>query len=109
MRIVLMHDDYDEDHLKEVIEEMKKLGAPQIHAVYDEAHNQWQALEGCHRLRATKILGLTPTIIPVEYSDDSIYTVVNYDNGDEYTIAEIVDSCFNNHFIDFGIKDENID
>ncbi len=106
MRIVLVHNYYDKDHLKEVVEKMKKLSAPQIHAVLDEAHNQWQALEGCHRLRAAEILGLTPIIIPVEYSDDSIYTVVTYDGGDEYTIAEIVDGCYNNYSIDFTENEE---
>ena len=69
MYIALVHDHYSEEHLAEVIEEMKKLGAPKIRAVWMECYDHWAALEGCHRIRAAKELGLTPEIIELDYDD----------------------------------------
>ena len=61
-KIALLHNHFDQDHLNQVVEEMKKLGAPTIR-VYDCGFdNIYQALEGCHRLRACEILNLTPVL-----------------------------------------------
>ena len=86
MRIALVHIHYDEDHLAQVIEEMKQLGAPKIHAVWMDCYGHWAALEGCHRIRAAKALGLTPEIIEVEYSDEMASTVPGYDGDEDYPI-----------------------
>lgn len=62
MRISLFHNHYNEQHLKEVKQEMTRKGAPVIRAIYSEVYGEWMAVEGCHRLRAAAQLGLTPTI-----------------------------------------------
>ena len=68
MKIVLLHNHYDEKHLIKVIAEMKTLGAPTIKA-YDLGFDDLvQAIEGCHRLRACETLGIEPVI---EWIDDT--------------------------------------
>lgn len=66
MKIILLHNHYSEEHLEEVMKEMKTKGAPVIR-VYDLWDDMVQAIEGCHRLRACDILGIEPII---EYIDD---------------------------------------
>lgn len=61
--ILLVHDHFNETHLESVKREMLILGAPVIRAV--ENGEEWIALEGCHRIRAAKALGLVPVIEPV--------------------------------------------
>ena len=100
MKIILVHDDYDEQHLIAVKNEMQTLGAPKIHAVWMECYCAWQALEGCHRIRAAKELGLTPIIIPVEWSETrQVAEFVDFDN--DSTIEELCDRCYNCVQIDF--------
>jgi hypothetical protein len=94
MRIALVHNHYDEGHLAEVIEEMKTLGAPTIKAVWMEVYNHWAALEGCHRIRAAKALGLTPEIDEVEYSDDPC-------DVEGMTVEEVADSSRESDVIEF--------
>lgn len=95
MKIALVHNHYDEKHLQEVIEEMKTLGAPKVHAVWMECYGHWAALEGCHRLRAAQQLGLTPEIIEVEYSDEMVSSLPCFDGYDDYMISEICDASHN--------------
>jgi hypothetical protein len=59
MKIALAHNPYNMEHLAEVMQEMEKLGPPTIRIVHVE-NNLYQAIEGCHRLRAAAALGLTP-------------------------------------------------
>ena len=87
MRIILVHAHYSEAHLQDVIESMRTLGAPRIQAVWSDVYNAWCALEGCHRIRAAKVLGLTPEINAVEYSDTPFI--------DNMTISYIVDTAYN--------------
>ena len=102
MRIALVHNHYDKSHLEAVKKEMVKKGAPVIHAVWMECFGHWQALEGCHRLRAAKELGLTPEIEEVEYCESTMLSdVVVYDGGEDYTIAEICDGGANVDIIEF--------
>ncbi len=70
---------------------MKRLGPPKIHAVWMECYNHWQALEGCHRLRAAAELGLPPEIIEVDYSDEMCSTVEGYDGDEDYKISKVCD------------------
>jgi hypothetical protein len=100
MRIALVHDHYSEEHLAQVMEEMKTLGAPKIHAVWHPAYGHWAALEGCHRIRAAKELGLTPEIIDVEYSEEMVSTVVGHADED-YPISEICDDSHRSTIIGF--------
>lgn len=63
MKIVLLHNHYSKSHLAEVVEKMKRMGAPVIKAYeYDINEPVAQAIEGCHRLRACEILGIDPEI-----------------------------------------------
>jgi len=101
MKIALVHEHYSEEHLAEVIEQMKTLGAPKIHAVYMECHDHWQALEGCHRIRAAKELGLIPEIIEVAYSDNPCSSISGYDGDCDYPISDICDDVIGKKVIEF--------
>lgn len=94
MNIALVHKHYDESHLEEVKSEMIKLGAPKIRAVWMEALGHYAAIEGCHRIRAAKALGMIPEIIEVEYSDEIA-------EGSESTIEEICDASYAAEIIEF--------
>lgn len=96
MKIALVHDHYDAGHLAEVKAEMLTLGAPVIKAVWMECYDMYAALEGCHRIRAAKELGLEPIIDEIEYSDD----LVDGTDGD-VTIADICDSANRATIIEF--------
>lgn len=112
MKVILLHNDYNEQHLIEVRQEMQTLGAPKIHAVWMECYCAWQALEGCHRLRAAKELGLTPTIIPVEWSETrKVAEIVDVDMDNDLTIEELCDRCYNCvqiSFLTFLTKRHNV-
>lgn len=73
MTIILLHTYYDKNHLDEVKSEMQQLGAPVIRAIWDQSVGMWVALEGCHRLRAARELGLEPIIENVGIYDESGY------------------------------------
>lgn len=62
MNVMLYHKHFSAQHLDEVKQEMIKRGTPTIKAVWSEAYGMWMAIEGCHRIRAAKALGLTPVI-----------------------------------------------
>ena len=62
LSIVLYHNHYNEEHLEEVKKIMQKRGTPTIRCFWDECNGIWFAVEGCHRLRAAKELGLIPVI-----------------------------------------------
>jgi hypothetical protein len=61
IRIFAKHEPYTDGHLGEVLEQMKKLGAPTIEVV--EWRGDYFAVEGSHRLAAAHELGLAPTLI----------------------------------------------
>jgi hypothetical protein len=90
MKITLVHSHFDGKHLIEVMTEMLTLGAPIIRAV-DLGDGEWQALEGCHRIRAAHALGLTPIINEVEYSETVTVNELGLDFQDEWTVAQAVD------------------
>lgn len=54
----------------------------------------YAALEGCHRIRAAKELGLIPVIDEIEYSD-------NIFEDTEYSISEVCDYSNKSECIDF--------
>jgi hypothetical protein len=101
MKIALVAKHFDSKKLEAVKQQMETLGTPSIHAVYIECHDMYAALEGCHRIRAAKELGLTPVIIDVEYSDAMASTVLGYDGDDDYTISSICDDAYKSTIIEF--------
>ena len=106
MNMILFHNDYDKEHLEEVKSEMKVLGAPTIKAVYDECYGTWFAVEGCHRIRAAKELGLTPIIEDVT-NQETVAMQLN-DETVEMEMAElleILERCINNTSISFNTED----
>jgi len=94
MLIALVHEHYSEVHLAHVVSEMRTMGAPVIRAVWMECYGHWAAIEGCHRIRASAELGLTPIIDEVDYSDDMA--------TDEHTIAQIADDSYSAIVIAFA-------
>lgn len=101
MRIALVNDHYDAARLEAVKVEMLTLGAPVIHAVWMGCYDMYAALEGCHRIRAAKALGLEPTIEEVDYSDDMASTVGGYDGEEDYPISDICDDAYKATVIEF--------
>ena len=102
MKITLVHDHYEQDHLDQVVAEMQTLGAPTVKAVWMECWDSWCALEGCHRLRAAEVLGLTPEIEAVEYDDTTTVTDLGLDFQDDFQVCEIVDGAYAHHTIEFA-------
>jgi hypothetical protein len=95
MKIALIHHHYSAEKLEAVKSKMLVLGPPKIHAVWMDCYDRWQAMEGCHRIRAAKELGLTPEIIEVGYSDNMCSTINGYDGENDYQISEICDDASN--------------
>jgi hypothetical protein len=93
MKIALVHNHFDVEHLETVKNEMLKLGAPKIKAVWMEVYDCYAALEGCHRIRGAKELGLTIEIEEVEYSNEIAF--------DDFTVSQIADDCFNSEMVEF--------
>ena len=102
MRITLVHDHYEQDHLDQVIEEMKTLGTPTIKAVWVECYNTWAALDGCHRLRAAEVLGLIPEIEEIPYDDETTVTDLGLDFQDDFRVCEIVDGAYARTTLEFA-------
>jgi len=90
MKIALLHKHFNKDHLEEVKAEMAVMGAPVIKAVWLEHLDLFAALEGCHRIRAAKELGLNVIIDEVEYSEEAIEM---NEFGDTALISEICDDA----------------
>lgn len=51
--------------LHDVINRMRKLGPPSLHAYWRRKDRAWYALEGSHRTAAAKRLNLVPVLIRV--------------------------------------------
>jgi hypothetical protein len=100
MNIILPHTYFDDTHLESVKAEMTALGAPTIKAV--NCGEYYVALEGAHRIRAAKALGLTPVIDEVEYSDEATTDdVVPGSYEDCWTIAQVVDDAHRSIMVAF--------
>lgn len=95
MKVALIHDHYDSEHLAAVVDRMHALGAPTIKAVWLPAHEIWAALEGCHRLRACQFLGMAPQIEEVEYGDgEATLESLGLDCRDDVTIEQVCDGAY---------------
>jgi hypothetical protein len=101
-RIALLHNHYDEEKLESIKDEMKNLGAPRIKAVWMEVWGVWAALEGCHRIRAAKDLGLVPEIQEVEYSEDVTLEEIGCEcDNPGLTVADVADMAFESEVVEF--------
>lgn len=92
MRVVLLHNHYDKKHLVEVMAEMEKLGVPTIRGFWN-FNGDFQAIEGCHRLRAAAALGITPDFD--EYDGDTLrseFDDLDYSDGLETDPEATIDS-----------------
>lgn len=58
-----LHDHHSPSHLDHVVREMTRRGPPRIRAHHDAQTGAWFALEGTHRLRAAKLLGVAPVLV----------------------------------------------
>lgn len=101
MKILLAHDHYDEAHLEQVATEMQTMGAPTIKAVYMPCWDAYVALEGCHRIRAAKRLGLTPEIDEVEWSNTDLVMDMVIGIDFDGTIEQFCDTANSNEMIEF--------
>lgn len=62
-----LHRYFSQAHLEHVAAQMCELGAPRLRGYYDEATGCWLLMEGTHRIRAAKLLGLAPALISVPW------------------------------------------
>lgn len=76
--VALFYNYYDEEKLEYVKEDMKIMGRPEIKVIETE-EGDYIALEGTHRLRAAKELGITPK-----------FKVVKYDKVENKKILDLV-------------------
>ena len=101
MTVALVSNGFNKEKLEAVKKEMALLGAPVISAVWMEVYNCFAAMEGCHRIRAAKELGLTPIIKEIEYSDEMASTISGYDGDEDYPISELCDVAHRSVMLEF--------
>ncbi|NBK25823.1 MAG: hypothetical protein EOM68_27890 [Spirochaetia bacterium] len=94
MEIALVHKHYSETHLSDVMAEMQTLGAPAIRAIWSECYGLWLAVEGCHRIRAAKALGLEVVIDDV--SDDETVTIEQDGEQVELAVEDLLEELQDN-------------
>ena len=100
MQIALVHHHYDKQHLAEVIEQMKILGAPTIRVV-DLGEDRYQALEGYHRLRACEELGISPELEIVDWQGDLDLRALGLQFEDPITMEELCDDSYLATWLEF--------
>ena len=94
MSIALYHKHYNAEHLEVVKKEMEVMGAPEIRAIWSEMYGLWMAVEGCHRIRAAKELGLEPVIIDISEDETAM---IQYDGDDiEVDVADLAEELTDN-------------
>lgn len=89
MKIALIHESYELSKLLSVIEEMKVLGPPHLRAIWCERRGFWIALEGCHRTRAARKLGLEPVMIPTPYKPGQTWADVGMHYEQEHYLVSL--------------------
>ncbi|WP_164561986.1 hypothetical protein [Nitratidesulfovibrio vulgaris] len=106
MRIIPMNET-DAAHLEQVVETMRTAGTPTIKAVWVEGYDAWVALEGSHRLAAAALLGLSPVIEEVEYSEDITLADLGCDDSDDgYDVATICDRAYRRAHLTLSYEEE---
>ena len=111
MLIVLLHPQYDDEHLQQVIAEMQIKGAPVIRCIWSKNYSCYFAVEGCHRLRAAAALNINPIIkdisaqktatIQLEQKNKKVF-VKNF-------LAEMEEDASTAAYLDFNIEIEGSD
>ena len=104
--VIMRHSYYDADHLAEVVEEMRTMGAPTLRAV--EIDGEIYLLEGCHRVRAAVELGLPVTLEMLEYDPETDGDTLPEDfadgiQGSEATMAECIAAPLHGRDIDIEV------
>ena len=105
MKVYLIHDEYNEEHLQEVKKQMQSLGAPQIKVIYLGA-DEYAALEGCHRLRAAAELGITPEFIELSRANVGELDVIDPSLGLDVdnpgmTVNQMISDCYVRDYVSF--------
>lgn len=102
MTIALFHPQHDVNKLEQVKSEMQTLGAPVIKGFWSENYGMWLAVEGCHRIRAAKELGIMPIMEQIESE-----TVIIQNDGEDQEMncneleQELNDIAYRQTLIDF--------
>ena len=108
MLVSLVHDFFEPAHLEQVKKEMLELGAPTIRVI--DCCDYYSAVEGCHRLRAAKALGLVPKFVVIDIDDDlsngldslmSEIPGLDLDNGDDSTVDWFLSDATRRALIEF--------
>ena len=108
MYIKLLHRHYDKGHLCQVQKEMEILGAPRIRAFWNAEFDHWCAVEGCHRIRAAKALGLKPVIIALDDEEKLKKLTLQIDGEEkEMPLGEVKELVFSHLPGDIEIKFED--
>lgn len=104
MKIALYHKHFDQEWLEHVKTQMLEMGAPKIKCIWSEIYGMWLAIEGCHRLRAAKDLGITPIIIDITNDETTIQQLDEIDTiVDVATLAqELNDDAWKTEILSFG-------
>ncbi len=83
------------DRLAEVVGKMKTLGSPTIRVV--DCGDYYQAIEGCHRIEAARILGI-PVNLDILAQDDLVEAdsldIDYFLAGETYSAGEIAGECY---------------
>jgi hypothetical protein len=102
MKVIPPHRLPEENHLDAVTQEMERLGAPTLKAVWLDGYQAWMALEGSHRIAAAQALGLTPEIEEVEYDPEATTDeVVPGSYQDCLTLEELADRAWEIGAVEF--------
>ena len=80
-KVALLHNYFDAASLADIVSEMMILGAPTIRVLDLGFDDIYQAVEGCHRLRACEILGITPHFEYVDPTDTVESLGLDYNDG----------------------------
>ena len=103
MQIALYHKHYNEQYLEAVKSEMQTLGTPVIRCIWSEVYEMWMAVEGCHRLRAAKALGVMPVIQDI--TTDATATIQRDEEDTVVDVtqlaAELTDDVWKAEIIEF--------
>ena len=105
MVAVVLLNEAQEEHLKEVESYMLENGTPVIKVVFDESAGVYVALEGSHRLHAAKALGITPIFEEYDLDVDCMLSDYVDLDADDYPMAEIVGDYWRRPIIDFNQVD----
>lgn len=103
MTIALFHKHYTEKHMAEVMVEMENLGSPTIRAIWSDLYGMWLAVEGCHRIRAAKELGLEPIIEDIS-NDETVAIEIDGENAEvsvQNLFEELTDNAPRTAIINF--------